>query len=158
MVFFFFLNTISGLPGKSRACNRYLNPNRWIKRRTFNSGFVSLLRTRDMRSLLSEGLRVSGINEASLFNSQSLELNRDIGAMIRKNLVLILGGKVASVLSPGCRNLDLDFDAAVLCAAVGRVIGGDRAGVGIANGGNAPPVQVRMAQEPVNHRDSAGRR
>ena len=48
--------------------------------------------------------------------------------------------------SPGCRNLDLDFDAAVFSAAIGGIVAGDRAGVGITNGGNAGAVQVWMAQ------------
>ena len=40
--------TMSGLPGRSPTCNRYLNPSVQSVRLTYNFGRVSLLRTRDI--------------------------------------------------------------------------------------------------------------
>ena len=59
IAFFLERNTISGRPGKSLACKRYLYPIPWISRLTNISGLVSRFRTRPMRSLLSRGLNVS---------------------------------------------------------------------------------------------------
>lgn len=51
--------TKSGHPGRSRRCRRYRYPSACNSRRTTNSGPVSLFRTRAMRALRSDRLKVS---------------------------------------------------------------------------------------------------
>ena len=59
ITFFRDLNAKSGTPGKFLSCNLYLYPKPWTRLLTFFSGFESLERTCDMRSLRSSRLNVS---------------------------------------------------------------------------------------------------
>jgi hypothetical protein len=61
ITFFKLGNTKSGMPGRLRRCNRYLNPMRCTRRRTNNSGFVSLPRMRLIRLLRCLGVSVSAM-------------------------------------------------------------------------------------------------
>lgn len=55
----YFGRTRSGRPGRSLAWSRYRSPDACRNDRTSSSGLVSLLLMRDIRSLRSDGLRVS---------------------------------------------------------------------------------------------------
>lgn len=55
----YFGRTRSGRPGRSLAWSRYRSPDACRNDRTSSSGLVSLLLIRDIRSLRSDGLRVS---------------------------------------------------------------------------------------------------